>query len=67
MNAVTVKILIEAFAINAEIEGMKALNQSRERRGESQAYSEESFEKKASYLYNLSNTLHENWQKGFAE
>lgn len=67
MNAVTARILIDAYAINAEIEGMKAENEDRARRGLSVAYTEEAFEKHAAQLRNLSNALYDAWQQGQAE
>ncbi|MFA5381816.1 MAG: hypothetical protein WC356_01530 [Candidatus Micrarchaeia archaeon] len=46
---------IEAMAVQAEIEAMKAANSDRERRGEVQAYPEEAFQEKAQYLFALVN------------
>ncbi len=50
MNAYDVKRLALTFAIQAEIEGMKALNVYRDRRNETIAYNEEQFFEKAEEL-----------------
>ena len=47
--------LIEAMSVYAEIEAMKAANESRAHRGETQAYPEESFKERADHLWALSN------------
>ena len=52
--------LVEAFAVNAEVEAMKAENQSREYRGETQAYPEDVFIEKAVHLWSLSAAIRSN-------
>ena len=47
--------MIEAMAVNAEIEAMKTENRLRAYRGEAQAYPEEAFKAKADHLWALSN------------
>lgn len=47
-------------AINAEIEGMKALNSHRLQRGETIAYDKEAFQKMANALHSIYNTCMEN-------
>lgn len=66
MNAVTTRIMIEAFAINAEIESMKAANAERAQRGESMAYTEKSFQASADALSILARDLFNAWQQGLA-
>lgn len=66
MNAVTARILIEAFAVNAEIEGMKAENQDRVNRGLAVAFTETAFNQKASVLQNMANNLYDAYQQGIA-
>jgi hypothetical protein len=48
---------VEALAIAAEVEGMKALNQWREHRGEGQAYDEAAFLEKAELLWGVSQRI----------
>ena len=67
MNAFTTLIFIEALAINAEIEGMKALNAQRNILGMSMAYAEDAFYAKAVELRRLYNQLHEARANGQAE
>jgi hypothetical protein len=50
---------IEAMAVQAEIEGMKATNAECSIRGEPPAYSEEAFQDKAGSLYVLANLARE--------
>ena len=50
MNEYDIKRLALILAVNAEIEGMKALNMFRERRGETIAHSEDYFYQKAEEL-----------------
>lgn len=57
MDPIQTYILIEAFAINAEIEAMKAENQHRHACGNSIAYGEDAFLGKADALYNLANAI----------
>lgn len=66
MNAVTARILIEAFAVNAEIEGMKAENVHRLHCGHSIAFGEDCFMQKAHVLQNMANNLYDAYQQGFA-
>ena len=47
--------MIEAMAVNAEIEAMKAANLFRQCRGEVIAYDDDAFEEKAQRLWSLSN------------
>lgn len=49
----------EALGLMAIVEGMKAKNADRERRGESQAYGEELFATKAKELGSIAATLEE--------
>lgn len=49
--------LIEAFAINAEIQSMIAENQLRTIKGESPAYGESHFQEKAQYLWGIANGI----------
>lgn len=51
------RILIQSFAVNAEIEGMKAENQQRMACGNSVAYDEQNFIDKASELERLAREL----------
>ena len=53
MNEYDVKRLIEARAIQAEIEAMKIANREREIRDESPAYNEGDFQEKAEELREL--------------
>lgn len=46
--------MIEAMAVQAEIEVMKVANEGRAQRGEVQAYPEEAFREKADHLLALS-------------
>lgn len=45
--------------IQVEVEGMKARNLERERRGEALAYNEEAFQKKADQIQGLANLMNE--------
>jgi len=54
MEGMDVRRLGLIFAVQAEIEGMKALNEYRLSRDETIAYDEESFVSKAEELRNLS-------------
>lgn len=67
MNAATAVIVIQAQAVVAEMEGMKAENSNRERKGLVQAYAEKDFNNLASQLSGLANQLHEQRMNGFAE
>ena len=49
----------EMYQVMATVEGMKALNQWREMRGESQAYGEEAFLEKADALGYIAHTMRE--------
>ena len=51
--------LIEAMAVNAEIEAMNTANWLRQYREEAQAYPEEAFTEKANHLWALSNQARE--------
>ena len=51
--------MIEAMAVNVEVEAMKAANQDRERQGQVQAYPEETFKEKSGHLWALSNQARE--------
>lgn len=53
MEAADVKRLALVLAVQAEIEGMKALNEHRSRCGDAVAYSEQAFLIKADELRNL--------------
>ena len=66
MNAVTARILIDAYAINAEIEGMKAANQTCVLAGVALCYLRGDFDEKAQALSHLAHGLHEAWQQGAA-
>lgn len=52
-------ILVEAMAVNADIEAMKAANQERLRRALALAYNEEAFDNRASTLRSLADRLRE--------
>lgn len=52
--------LIEAFAINAEIQGMIAENQSRTIKGESPAYGEKHFQQMAQCLWGIADVIMRN-------
>lgn len=52
-----IKAQIEAFAILAQIEGMKAANANRAQMGESMAYPCSSFDECASRLFDLAASL----------
>jgi hypothetical protein len=67
MNAVTARILIDAFAINAEVEGMKAQNAYCAFKEMDPQYVESDFHRKASALGHLANGLYDAWQQGQAE
>lgn len=67
MNAVTARIMIEAFAANARIEAMKAENAERCRQGLANAYGEKSFQSEADGLSILARDLFNLWQQGVAE
>lgn len=47
--------LIEAMAVQAGIEGMKAENKVREYMGQHPAYTESAFQEKAQHLFSLAN------------
>lgn len=66
MNAVTVRIMIEAFAINARIESMKAANAERDRNGLALAYNEKALSDEADALSILARDLFNAWQQGLA-
>lgn len=55
--ALLLSSLGEMFAINAEIEAMKAANQEREQKGLAQAYPEDSFKEKADQLWGTANAV----------
>ena len=67
MNAATVNILVQTFAVNAEIESMKVANIERQSKGLSLAYGEEAFNRAATELRDLSNELTNKIQNGYAE
>ena len=52
----------EIEAVKADIEGMKALNQTRIQRGESIAYDEDAFHEKALFLYGSAHLIMQNRQ-----
>jgi len=60
MDQYDVKRLGLIFAVQAEIEGMKAENIERESNGLSLAYTMEEFTSKSDELYNLVHTHNEN-------
>lgn len=66
MNAVTARIMIEAFAVNAEIEGMKAANQACILVSAPLCYLRGDFDEKANALSHLANSLYDAWQQGTA-
>lgn len=53
MDMYDVKRLALVYAVNAEIEGMKAENEIRKQLGHSMAYEGESFQEKAMELKNI--------------
>jgi len=57
MESWLVAQLAQIYAVNAEIQGMIALNQYRLARDETIAYDEENFQMKANELQALSNTI----------
>lgn len=67
MNAFTIECLIRAFAVNAEIEGMKAENIERERHDHALAFTAEGFDKKRQELEALANHLNVARTQGVAE
>lgn len=64
MNAIEMKIWLEAQAILVEVEGMKAENAALQSHGKSPAYRDDSFNDKAAQLMGLQAALHEQWQNG---
>lgn len=57
MTAYAASVLVDAMATQARIEGMKAENASRESRGLSVAYGEDSFDAEANTLAHLAGVL----------
>lgn len=51
------QLMVEAMAINVEVEGMKVTNQEREDKQMAFAYSEEDFQEKANQLWGISQGL----------
>lgn len=60
MDSWLIAQLAEISAVNAEIQGMIALNQYRVSRGETPAYDEAAFQGKADHLWGISNYIMRN-------
>ena len=56
-RALVASCVVEAYAVNAQIEAMKAVNAHRERRGEVQAYGGSAFAEKADDLAHISERI----------
>ena len=65
MDAQLIAFQADIAAIQAEVQGMIALNEHRSSRDETLAYDDEAFQEKANSLWAIGGCLRESFRKGY--